>query len=57
MDKLEIYIKKLKEENSQRSKRLNLDISDYEHTALIHIYNNTLDIIKELEKITKEYEK
>ena len=56
--KNQIYnlIIKLKEENQQRSDLLNSGtLSNYNHTAKVHIYNNTLDIIKQLEDIIKYY--
>lgn len=41
-------------ENSIRSERMNSgNTSEYEHSALVHTYNNTLDIIKRMEKLVK----
>ena len=46
----------LEEENNNRSKKMNSgECSEYEHTALVHMYNNTLDIIKRLDKITNRH--
>ena len=44
-------IHKLRNENELRSKKINSKISDYEHTVLVHTYNYTLEIIKQLEEI------
>ena len=44
-------IHKLRKENELGSKKLNSKISDYEHTVLVHTYNYTLEIIKQLEEI------
>ena len=44
-------IHKLRNENELRSKKLNSKISDYEHTVLVHTYNYTLEIIKQMEEI------
>ena len=37
--------------NELRIKKLNSNISDYEHTVLVHTYNYTLEIIKQMEEI------
>jgi hypothetical protein len=51
-EKIKLLIAELKAENEQRNKELNSpNISDYSHTAKVHMYNNTLNIIKRLEKI------
>ena len=44
-------IHKLRNENELRIKKLNSNISDYEHTVLVHTYNYTLEIIKQMEEI------
>lgn len=50
--KLEKIISDLKIENNNISIELNTgNNSDYKHIKLLHSYNNTLDIIKRLEKI------
>jgi hypothetical protein len=51
-EKIKLLIAELKAENEERNKALNSpNISDYSHTVKVHTYNNTLDIIKRLEKI------
>lgn len=51
-DKLRALIIKLEQENKDRSVALNdKDCSEYAHTVLIHKYNNTLDILKQLTEI------
>jgi hypothetical protein len=47
------YINKLKNENEKRSEKMNSGCSEYEHTVLVHTYNNTLEIIKNLEDIVR----
>ena len=42
---------KLKLENEERNRKMQNDISDYQHTVLVHSYNLTLDFIKHLESI------
>ena len=42
---------KLKCENEDRSRKMQNCVSDYQHTVLIHSYNLTLEIIKQLESI------
>lgn len=50
-EKIKALINELKAENEERSKAMNSpNISDYSHTVKVHTYNNTLDIIKRLEK-------
>lgn len=45
-------IAKLKSENEIRSQDMNNpNISEYSHTVKVHCYNNTLEIIKQLETI------
>ena len=58
---LELELRKLLQDlestNNERSKKINSGIlSDYTHTAQVHIYNNTLDIIKKLESLLKRCE-
>lgn len=50
-DKLRAYILKLQAENDARSEELNTEISQYRHTVLVHQYNLTLEILKELKDI------
>jgi len=53
-EKIQALIKELMEQNQERDKRLNSKpLTEYGHTALIHEYSNTLDIIKKLELIIK----
>jgi hypothetical protein len=53
-NKIKLLITQLKEENSNRSKEMATgECSQYRHTALVHTYNNTLDIIKKLENLLK----
>lgn len=50
--KVKALIIKLKSENNDRANVMNSsECSDYAHTVLFHKYNNTLDIIKQLEGI------
>jgi hypothetical protein len=52
--KIKNLITELKEKNQERSENMNRGtLSDYNHTATVHTYNNTLDIIKKLEEILK----
>ena len=52
--KMKALITKLRNENKDRSIVMNDDgCSEYAHTVLAHKYNNTLDIIKQLEEIVK----
>lgn len=45
-------VRKLKRENQERSDAMNTGkLSDYGHSAKTHEYNNTLHIIKDIEKI------
>ena len=49
---LQNLVRKLKAENKQRAIDMNSDnISDYSHTVNAHTYNNTLEIIKQIEGI------
>lgn len=51
-DKLRALIIKLEQENNDRSVALNdSDCSEYSYTVLVHKYNNTLDILKQLKEI------
>jgi hypothetical protein len=51
-DKLRALLVKLENENKDRSIALNDEnCSEYAHTALVHKYNNTLNIIKRLKEI------
>lgn len=51
---IKLLINILMAENSVRSERMNSGkTSEYEHSALVHTYNNTLDIIKRMEKLIK----
>ena len=51
-DKLRALIIKLEQENKDRSTTLNdNDCSEYNYTVLVHKYNNTLDILKQLKEI------
>lgn len=52
---IQLYIKKLMEENNVRSDKMNKNVSEYKHTVLVHEYNNTLKIVRELEKIISKY--
>tara|TARA_R110002049_G_scaffold144148_1_gene306390 strand:+ start:124 stop:291 length:168 start_codon:yes stop_codon:yes gene_type:complete len=50
--KIKALITKLSNENNDRSIVMNDgQCSEYAHTVLVHKYNNTLDIIKQLEEI------
>lgn len=52
LSELQQLVRDLKKENADRSDELNdPKISSYGHTAKVHMYNNTLDVIKRLEKI------
>jgi len=52
INNLKELVRKLKKENEERSISINKgNLSEYNHTAKIHIYNNTLDIIKQIESI------
>ncbi len=52
--KIKALITKLSNENNDRSIAMNDgQCSEYAHTVLVHKYNNTLDIIKQLEEIVK----
>jgi hypothetical protein len=49
---LQNLVRKLKAENEQRAIDMNSgNISDYNHTVKVHTYNNTLEIIKQIEGI------
>lgn len=50
--KVKAFIIKLQDENRSRAIALNdKDCSEYSKTALVHKYNNTLDIVKQLENM------
>lgn len=45
-------IRELKDENTERSRKMNGGkLTEYGHTVSVHTYNNTLDIIKRMEKL------
>lgn len=51
-NKIKALITKLQSENKDRSIAMNdIKCSEYSHILLFHKYNNTLDIVKQLEKI------
>ena len=51
---LKALITKLSNENNDRSVAMNDGgCSEYAHTVLVHKYNNTLEIIKQLEELLK----
>lgn len=51
-EKLILMVRKLRKENSERSVSMRRGIlSDYNHTVTVHLYNHTLDIIKQIEDI------
>ena len=50
-DKLRALIIKLEQENKDRNVALNdTNCSEYAYTVLVHKYNNTLDILKQLKE-------
>ena len=52
INELKDLVRKLKKENEERSNATNRgNLSDYNHTVKVHTYNNTLDIIKQIEAI------
>lgn len=52
IDELKELVRKLKKENEERSKAMNTGkLSEYNHTVKAHTYNNTLEIIKQIENI------
>ena len=52
---IKALITKLMAKNNERSVAMNNDkCSEYGHTVLVHEYNNTLDIVKQLEKIVND---
>lgn len=52
INELKDLVRKLKKENKERSEAMqSKNISDYGHTVKVHTYNNTLEIIKQLEAI------
>jgi len=53
-EKIEALIIKLSNENNDRCIAMSDDeCSEYAHTVLVHKYNNTLEIIKQLEELLK----
>jgi hypothetical protein len=53
---IEQLIKDLIQDNSERNEKMKSpNISDYNHTVLVHQYNNTLEIVKKIEKIIEKY--
>lgn len=54
-EELRVYIRELEERNQSRAIAMKSEsCSEYGHTVLVHTYNNTLEIIKELEAILKK---
>ena len=52
INELKDLVRKLKKENQERSEAMNRgNLSDYNHTVKVHTYNNTLEIIKQIETI------
>ena len=52
INELKDLVRKLKKENQERSEAMNrANLSDYNHTVKVHTYNNTLEIIKQIETI------
>ena len=52
INELKDLVRKLKKENQERSEAMNRgNLSDYNHTVKVHTYNNTLEIIKQIESI------
>lgn len=52
INELKELVRKLKKENEERSKAMNTGkLSEYNHTVKVHTYNNTLEIIKQIENI------
>lgn len=52
LDELQHLVRKLKRENEERASKMNSGkLSEYSHTVCVHTYNNTLDIIKQIESI------
>ena len=51
-DKLRALIIKLEQENKERSIAMDDTMcTEYAHTVLVHKYNNTLDVLKQLREI------
>lgn len=51
-EKIKELITKLKAENEKRTEKMNSGtLSEYSHTVNVHTYNQTIEFIKELEKI------
>jgi hypothetical protein len=54
VNKIKAYISELKDRNEKRSIAMhNPMCSDYNYTALLHKYNTTVEIIKELGELIK----
>jgi hypothetical protein len=54
VNKIKAYISELKDRNENRSIAMNDSMcSAYNHTVLVHKYNTTIEIIKELEELIK----
>jgi hypothetical protein len=52
INELKDLVRKLKKENQERSEAMNRgNLSDYNHTVKVYTYNNTLEIIKQIETI------
>lgn len=52
INELKDLVRKLKKENEERSAAMyRVNLSDYNHTVKVHTYNNTLEIIKQIEAI------
>ena len=50
-------IQELQQENSEKSSKMNSGtLSEYSHSAYVHIYNNNIETIKKLENILKRSE-
>lgn len=55
-NEIEKLIKQLMDENQERHEKMSTAY-EYGHTALVHQYNNTLDIVRRLNKILEANEK
>lgn len=52
VNELKDLVRKLKKENEERSNAINRGtLSEYNHTVKVHTYNNTLEVIKQIEAI------
>jgi hypothetical protein len=55
-NEIKSLVDELMKENHDRSVKMNdSKTSQYTHSALVNEYNNTLDIVKRLEKILSKY--